>query len=302
MGSELKDIGARGTPAPPAPGERLRHLLHSVAFGFLALLSVLLIYSLVFSLRGFVNRSVLQISAAGLADAALLLESWFLLSVADQLEYQSLGLSFRSGWLKELSAGVGTGAALMGTVTGVMLVAHLVRYTGMAPHPMGSVAALSATGVFLFLAAALEEIGFRGYAFQRLVDAVGAFGALAITSFLFGLGHFGNPAATPLSIANTALAGAVMALGYLRTRGLWFPIGLHFAWNFVLGPIASFPVSGVGLLSVFNVRVTGPTWLTGGDYGPEGSVILTAVALGGIVLLGRGTGIGAFRRRPDAVE
>ena len=302
MGSDLAGVDTGRSPAPPAPGERLHHLLHSITFAFLALLIVTLIYSLVLSLQNRVHPFVLQILAAGLSDAALLLESWLFLTAADGREFRSLGLSFRPGWFKELSAGLATGAALMGAVTGIMVVAHVVQYTGVTQHPRGRLAPLAATGLFLLLAAALEEIGFRGYAFQRLVDATGAFGAVAITSFLFGLGHFGNPAATPLSIVNTALAGAVMALGYLRTQGLWFPIGLHFAWNFVLGPLASFPVSGIGLMSVFNTRVAGPIWLTGGDYGPEGSVILTVVCLGAIVLLGRDAGIVSSRRRPDTVE
>jgi membrane protease YdiL (CAAX protease family) len=302
MGNDLEGVDAGRSPAPLAPGKRLHHLIHSITFGLLALLIVFLIYSFVLTLQDRLNRLVLQILAAGFSDAALLLESWFFLTVADGREFRSLGLSFRSGWFKELSAGLGMGAALMGAVTGMMVVAHVAQYTGVTRHPGGGVAPLAVTGLFLLLAAALEEIGFRGYAFQRLVDATGAFGAVAISSFLFGLGHFGNPAATPLSIANTALAGAVMALGFLRTRGLWFPIGLHFAWNFVLGPVASFPVSGIGLMSVFNVRVAGPVWLTGGDYGPEGSVILTAVCLGGIVLLGRGSGIVPSRQPRDAVE
>lgn len=302
MGNELLGIDAGRTPAPPVPGERLRHLLHSVTFGFLALLSVFLIYSLVLSLQDHVHRSLLLILAAGLSDIALLLESWLFLAAGDGREFQSLGLSFRPGWFNEFSAGLGTGAALMGAVTVIMVLAQAVKYTGMANDSSGRITPLAAAGLFLLLAAALEEIGFRGYAFQRLVDATGALGAVLISSFLFGLGHFGNPSATLLSTANTALAGAVMALGYLRTRGLWFPIGLHFAWNFVLGPLASFPVSGIGLISLFKMQIAGPIWLTGGDYGPEGSVILTVVCLGGIVLLGRGSGIVAFRRRPEAVE
>src|SRR5713226_7827806 len=302
MGSDLDGADAGLSPAPPVPGERLHHLFHSITFGVFALLLVTLIYTLVLSLKDHVNRLVLQILAAGFSDAALLLQSWLYLTVADGREFRSLGLSFRPGWFKELSAGLAAGAALIGAVTGIMVVVHVVQYTGVARPSWGGVAPLAVTGLFLLLAAALEEIGFRGYAFQRLADATGALGAVAITSFLFGLGHFGNPAATPLSIANTALAGAVMGLGYLRTRGLWFPIGLHFAWNFVLGPLASFPVSGIGLMSVFNVRVAGPIWLTGGDYGPEGSVILTVVCLGGIVLLGRGSGIVSSRRRLNAVE
>jgi membrane protease YdiL (CAAX protease family) len=296
-----ESFGLQASP-PQAPGERSRHLLHSITFGCLALLMVALLFSLILSFEDRVDRRILQILACALGNAALLLESWLFLAATDGREFRSLGLSFRRGWIKELLRGLGAGTALMGAVTAAMLVAHVVHYTGAARHPRGVAAPLAITGVFLFLAASLEEIGFRGYAFQRLEEATGAIGAVAITSFLFGLGHFGNPAATPLSTANTVLAGVVMSLGYLRTRGLWFPIGMHFAWNFVLGPVASFPVSGLAMPALFELHVAGPAWLTGGDYGPEGSVILTAVCLGGIFWLARGAGNAPFREAQDAVK
>jgi membrane protease YdiL (CAAX protease family) len=302
MGSELTTANAGRADAPPAPGEKLRHLFHSVTFAFLGLLLIYLIYSFAIPFRSSVNPAVWRIQVTAIADVALLLESWLFLAAVDGREFHSLGLSFRPGWSKQFSAGLGAGAALMATVTIVLVAVHAVQYTGLARTSRAATGPLAATALFIFFAAALEEIGFRGYAFQRLIDATGAFGAVAITSFLFGLGHLSNPSATPLSVANTALAGIVMALGYLRTKGLWFPIGLHFAWNFVLGSIASLPVSGLGLVSLFNVRVIGPVWLTGGDYGPEGSVILTVVCLGGITLLARGSGIVTFRRAEDAVE
>lgn len=305
MGSEQAGGEAAGLPAPlqPAPGERTRHLLHSITFSCLALLLVALIFSVILSFEDRVDRRILLILASALGDAALLLESWLFLATADGREFRSLGLSFHPGWIKELSAGLAAGTALMGAVTGAMVLAHLTHYSRAAQHSRAFAAPFAAAGMFILFAAALEEIGFRGYAFQRLVEATSAPGAVAISSVLFGLGHLGNPAATPLSTANTILAGIVMALAYLRTRALWFPIGLHFAWNFVLGPIASLPVSGIRLgVSLFEVRVAGPVWLTGGDYGPEGSVILTVVCLAGIVWLARGAGIAPSRGAQDAVK
>ena len=277
---------AAGSPAPPAPGERLRHLLHSITFGCLALLLIVVIFSLVMPFKDRAGILVLQILACALSITALLLVSWLFLAAADQREFQSLGLSFHPGWIRQLLAGLGAGAALMGVVIGAMAAAHLAQYSGVVLQAGPSAASFVATAVFIFLAAALEEIGFRGYAFQRLIEATSVPSAVAITSILFGLGHFGNPSATFLSTANTILAGIVMALAYLRTRGLWYPIGLHFAWNFFLGPIASLPVSGIRLgKALFEVRIAGPIWMTGGDYGPEGSVILTLVCLAGIVVL-----------------
>ena len=304
MESERAGVESAGSSIlPPTPGGRLHYLLHSVTFSCLAFLLVSLIFSVFLSFEDRFHRLALQILAYALSDAMLLLVSWLFLAAADGREFSSLGLSFQEGWHKELLGGLGAGAAIMGTVTGTMVVTHLVHYSVAVPFPRAFAASFSATSVFLLFAAALEEIGFRGYAFQRLVDALGAPGAVAISSVLFGLGHLANPSATPLSTANTVLAGIVMALGYLRTRGLWFPIGLHFAWNLMLGPIASLPVSGIHLhASLFAVRVVGPVWLTGGDYGPEGGIILTVVCLGGIAWLARSAGFGPSRETPDTVK
>jgi membrane protease YdiL (CAAX protease family) len=260
---------------PPAqlPGDKLRALLLSIAFSSIAILVVYLLFGIVLAFgSGWL--------AYALAIIALLLESWLFLAVGEGKTFDSLGLSFHRGWLQMLLSGAAVGATLMAVVCGTLAATHLARYSGLAHHAAADYRPLAAIALFILLAASLEEIAFRGYAFQRLVDAAGAPSAIAIFSLLFGLGHYSNPSATALSIANTILAGMVMALGFLRTRSLWFPIGLHFAWNFVLGPIASFPVSGIRFkFSMFEVHVSGPIWLTGGDYGPEGGIVLTAACL-----------------------
>jgi hypothetical protein len=138
------------------------------------------------------------------------------------------------------------------------------------------------------VAAAMEEILFRGYGFQRLVEAVGAVGAVALMSAFFGFMHIENPSATILSTVNTVLAGVLFSVAYLRTRALWLPIATHWAWNFFQGQVFSLPVSGIRVpRPLFEVRIPGPSWLTGGAYGPEGGLVVTAVALAGILWLAR---------------
>ena len=262
------------------PGDKLRALLLSIAFSSIAILVVYLVFGTVLTFGGALDHRVLQSLACALAIAALLFESWLFLTIGEGKTFDSLGLTFHCGWLKMLLSGAAAGTTLMAVVCGTLTATRLASYSGLAHHAPADCLPLATITLFILLAASLEEIAFRGYAFQRLVDATGAPGAIAIFSLLFGLGHYSNPSATALSIANTILAGIIMALGFLRTRSLWFPIGLHFAWNLVLGPIASFPVSGIRFeFSMFEVHVRGPIWLTGGDYGPEGSIILTAACL-----------------------
>jgi len=98
------------------------------------------------------------------------------------------------------------------------------------------------------------------------------------------MAHLGNPGSTALGTANTVLAGILLAVAYLKTKGLWLPTGLHWAWNYFLGPIFALPVSGGKFEpSLLQVAVSGPQWLTGGNYGPEASIVLTIVCTVAIV-------------------
>ena len=131
-----------------------------------------------------------------------------------------------------------------------------------------------------------EELMFRGYPFQRLVEAVGPVGAIAIFSILFGAVHLMNPGATAIGLVNTVLIGVVLAIAYLRTRALWLPWGLHFGWNASLGLLFGLPVSGLRMFNVVDrMSAPGPTWLTGGSYGPEASVPGAIAVLVGLLVV-----------------
>ena len=134
--------------------------------------------------------------------------------------------------------------------------------------------------VLLFVAATNEELMFRGYPFQRLAESIGAPGAVAVFSALFGMVHLSNPNHTAVSTLNTVLVGVPLAISYLRTRALWVPVGIHFAWNFIQGVGLGLPISGFSVpLSVLNAQVSGDVLLTGGKYGPEASVLTTVVII-----------------------
>jgi CAAX protease family protein len=221
-----------------------------------------------------------------IVNTALLLVSGLMLVTVDRRSFRALGLWFYSKWVQEASIGVGFGASLIAAVAGVMLAGRWLSYEGLSANL--TLAGFLRVAVFLLLAAACEEILFRGYAFQRLVDALGPLGAIVLSSALFGLGHYTNPAATALSTANTVLAGVVLSVAYLKTRGLWLPIGLHFGWNFFLGPVCSLPISGFQMRPMLlRSHIAGPAWLTGAQYGPEGSILLTVACVAAIAWLAR---------------
>ncbi|MBW3573057.1 MAG: CPBP family intramembrane metalloprotease, partial [Gemmatimonadetes bacterium] len=125
-------------------------------------------------------------------------------------------------------------------------------------------------------AAAAEEAMFRGYAFQALVQGIGAWPAVVASSALFAYAHGGNTNVTPLALANIFLAGVMLAVAYLRTRSLWFATAVHLGWNWAMASLLDFPVSGIVMdMPLYTGREAGPDWLTGGAFGPEAGLAAT---------------------------
>jgi len=213
---------------------------------------------------------------------ALALSAAFLCGL-DGRSFRMLGLSFFSGWFRQAALGLSWGVCV---ISAAVLLLFIARAADVALFASPSLSRLLFLAFFLLLSSVFEELTFRGYALVRAADAVGAVIACLASSALFGFAHFANPQATLLSSLNTALAGVLLSIARLRSRALWMPIALHFAWNFSLGPVFSFPVSGYtfGALRL-SAPAPGPLWLSGGAYGPEASVALTLALVGAIPLL-----------------
>ncbi|TVT54660.1 CPBP family intramembrane metalloprotease [Amycolatopsis rhizosphaerae] len=180
----------------------------------------------------------------------------------------------------------GAGAALgRGALIGVgmfaAVIANIAFVGGYRVIGWGSVAGAVALFGFMAAAAVTEEVVFRGVLFRIVEGRIGTWAALALTGVLFGLSHVFNPNATLWStIAIAVEAGGMLAAAYAATRNLWVPIGLHFAWNFAEGAIFGTDVSGKsapeGLLRSV---MSGPTALSGGEFGPEASLYTLVAGL-----------------------
>ena len=151
------------------------------------------------------------------------------------------------------------------------------------------------TGVFVsllvgLLAAVGEEIVYRGILLRITEEALGTWLALALSAAVFGAGHVFNPDATVVdTVAIAVEAGILLGAVYVLTRRLWVCIGLHAAWNFTQGGIFGVPVSGTGAsMGLLSAEPVGPVLLSGGDFGPEASVVAVVLGLAlGIYFLGR---------------
>ena len=146
--------------------------------------------------------------------------------------------------------------------------------------------------VFLALPAAAEEALFRGYPFQKLVEGFGAPAATIAASAVFAIAHARNPSVNGFALFNIFLAGVVLSLAYLRTKSLWFATGVHLGWNWAMAGLLDLPVSGLELFDapLYEPVDHGPSWLTGGAFGPEAGVagvIGLLVMLGGVMVTTR---------------
>lgn len=190
-----------------------------------------------------------------------------------------LGLRLGPDAVRDFGRGALVGTVIMGGLVAIQLAAG-----GLVPEPDAggpSAWAVRAGGlaVVLLIAAGAEELLFRGYALQVLVQAVGAVPAVLLSAAAFAALHGANPAAEPLSLLNVGLAGVLLGVVYLRSWSLWLVTGLHWAWNWTMGVGFDLPVSGIRFdMPAYDLQAIGPRWLTGGEFGPEGAM-LTSLAL-----------------------
>jgi membrane protease YdiL (CAAX protease family) len=165
-----------------------------------------------------------------------------------------------------------TGAGIATAMLVIVIICCMLLGDLTIERNAASALSILSMGLVLLAAAAFEELVFRGYPLQTLIKGLGQWPAVLLTSILFGLAHLSNPNASTLGIINTVLAGLLLCFGYLQTRRLWLPYGLHFVWNAGLGLILGFSLSGINTASVWITTVRGPDVLVGGEYGPEGGV------------------------------
>jgi membrane protease YdiL (CAAX protease family) len=140
--------------------------------------------------------------------------------------------------------------------------------------------------LMLFVPAVLhEELVFRGYPFQKLLQSSEPF-AIVFGALVFAVAHLGNQFFSSLAIFNVFLAGLLLSLLFVWTRSLWTPIGFHFGWNLVTGPVLGHEVSGyIPSGTLLTAEDRGAVLLSGGGFGMEGSLCATVFQIAAVLLL-----------------
>jgi membrane protease YdiL (CAAX protease family) len=213
----------------------------------------------------------------------------------------ALGLQINNKTSKDMIFGFILSGLMAAAYFAIMLALDLIEFNGLNFNYPGETAASSsgflqlmstislASLAILFLETALvgwwEELVFRGYLLQNMIAGMGLNVAVVISCLIYGLIHATNPNAGLLSSSIIVLFGYLRIYGYLRTGMLWLPMGMHIGWNFFQGPVFGFAASGHKKIAICDVTINDPAWLSGGAFGPEGSVIIIPIIFTALLLM-----------------
>lgn len=207
----------------------------------------------------------------------------------DKRSFVSLGLKVDRLAVLDVIAGIVNSALVMTTVYFMMLGLGLIDFHGFTwwtdevnvevGFQMAVVPVVLIVIYKLSIVAWWEELVFRGYIFQNLIAGMGLIWAIVISSLAFGLIHILNPDGTVLGGILIVLITPQLIYAYLKTGQLWLPIGLHLGWNFFQASIFGFAASGQESPSLISQSPVGPEWLSGGEFGAEGSILIIPVTI-----------------------
>ncbi len=218
-----------------------------------------------------------------------LMLGWMYGKLFEGLPFRAIGAAFTKGWARHWMIGAAVGAI---TLAAAVLIAFVLGGLRFQPdvdkNDQQIISSLILSFLVFAVASAFEEVFFRGYLLQTFARAGLAWMAIILTSVFFGALHLKNPNASAISTINTVIAGIWFSVAYLKTRDLWLVWGMHLMWNWMQGSFFGIEVSGLKFLSTSPLLQeidSGPVWLTGGDYGIEGSIGCTVALVISTVLI-----------------
>jgi len=232
---------------------------------------------------------IITILAFGATIATLLSRKFW-----DKKSFVSLGLAWNKQAVKDLLFGYLLSGLMATSFFFILISFGLLDFNGFNFEGSGlnksfdfvrfmSVLTLGSLGLMLvehILVGYWEELVFRGYIFQNLIEGLGLATAIVISCLLYGIIHYMNPNATILSSAIIVGFGFLRIFGYLSTKMLWLSMGMHIGWNFFQGPVFGFAASGHKKATLLQHSFTSDKhYLTGGEFGPEGSVFILPILL-----------------------
>lgn len=188
-------------------------------------------------------------------------------------------LDFRSVFLAKESMLSGF---LKGSLIGFLLIGlcgSALWLSGNVEFTIGKISLILFIGYLLYfvIVGLFEELMFRTLPLFVFAERYPIILAVVLNGLLFGAVHMANPGFTWLAMLNITLAGILFAVYTLQKKNLSWAVGIHFGWNFAQGILLGYKVSGTDTPGVLVAKPIGNTYLSGGVFGIEGSVVCTSV-------------------------
>lgn len=211
---------------------------------------------------------------------------WLWVRFFEKRSFKTIGFT-AAGALKKYFSGFFSGIIMLSIVIGLMAIFGTINSP--ESHKPFSINILG-TILFLLLGyiiqGAAEETVARGWQFQVIGARYKPWLGAVVSSVIFALLHGFNEGISLLAFLNLFLFAFLLIIIILRNKSIWAACGWHTAWNWTMENIYGLEVSGTkGVGSVFNLSANGPSFITGGEFGPEGSIFTTIVLLGGMIVL-----------------
>ncbi len=242
-----------------------------VAFYAICLVAIFVLQSIAVATVGPGAANPLSVLSQWISLGGVIVATWIMLRQVDRLPWREAGLDRPAASPPALVKGAAFGGLTIGLACVGLLATHMLRIDSTAPGSWWGEAGHST--IFFLPAAFFEELFIRGYVFAVLRRAAGWKFALIATSIVFGLLHAANPNPDAESILAVIVAGFFLGAILLVTRSLYAAGAAHFAWNWVMSGALHIAVSGLPSGDPdYRVVDSGPDWLTGGRWGPEGGL------------------------------
>jgi uncharacterized protein len=219
----------------------------------------------------------------GIAVTSLLLAA-LLMALIEKRNFANYYLPPNQAFGKRFWQGIPYGFAMLSLLLALIAAFHGFSLGNMALSSSDALKYGLLFAIAFVLVGLFEEFSFRGYMQSTLGSGIGFWPAAIILSILFGAIHLQNLNEAPIGAAMAGSFGVLAAFSLKRTGNIWFPIGMHASWDWGETYFYSTPDSGfLAPGHLLNSSFHGPTWLTGGAIGPEGSAFALAVLVIGAI-------------------
>lgn len=197
-------------------------------------------------------------------------------------EKRKIGEFSGKGLFKNTIIGILIGATLQGLT--ILVIYLWGDFRIISVNPISSIITSFAVA---FSVAIFEETLLRGIIFRIVEEKLGSYISLLISAIIFGSVHLLNPDSSVISSICIGIVGFMFGAAYIYSRSLWLPIAIHFSWNFVQSGIFGAITSGNEKTgSLFTTHISGAELITGGAFGPEGTIQATILwSLAAVIIM-----------------